>query len=57
MSSLKDLSEELQSYIADAERLEKIVEAFREMDKILPRAFEPTALSVAYDKLKALIDE
>lgn len=57
---LKDISEQLSSYIADAEKLERVVEAFREMDSVARVDHRSEIIEIGieiYEKFQTLIDE
>ena len=56
--NLKDISEELSSYIADAEKLERVVEAFREMDRHASLSGSTIMVTLNdFNRLRALVDD
>lgn len=62
MSEFKEFIDAAASYIRDAERLERVRDAFREMDRNRARASVSSIAKMIvcfddYEKLKALIDD
>lgn len=58
MTTIKEIVDEISSYIADADKLERIMEAFREMDRTKVHGMlSVSVITPEYEKLKALIEE